>query len=95
MVTEQVAMGINWGPGSLLTLNKWKSENLVIIKRTHFSNFIVDLVLQWIHWNSDTQRFAELTPLLVAQTMMQCLPFSWYDAFHKGQQNFIKILQAR
>jgi len=38
------------------------------------------------------QRCAELMLLQVVQTMMQCLRFCWYDAFHKTEQNFIKNL---
>jgi len=41
------------------------------------------------------QRFAELMPLQVVQTMMQSLHLYRNYAFHKGEENFIKILKAR
>jgi len=38
-------------------------------------------------------RLAELMTLQVVQTVLQCLRFYWYDAFHKGEQNCNQMLR--
>ena len=90
--TEQLASGISWEPGGQLTLKKWRSEKLPIIKCISSVYFIAGFVMQWILCNPSQQRLAELMPLWVVQRTMHCFHFCWCDAFHKRGRNFVNIL---
>jgi len=83
LVTEQVDSGARWGASRSTDPQEMKKR-----KSSDHKVHLIACILQWAFGCSEfiameNQSFAELTPLWITPL--------WYDTFHKGKQNFIRI----